>query len=97
LGDTEDKEGIELRDKIRVMIKEINKKLKHIEIQLGTGKQITSHIARHSFAYNARIISGNDIYAVQKALGHGSIATTERYFATDSTIEADDLVRKMFS
>ena len=57
---------------------------------------MTTHVARHSFAYNARKISGNDIYAVQKALGHSSVSVTENYFGSEEVIEADDLSKKVF-
>jgi integrase/recombinase XerD len=83
-------------NRIKCIIKVINRKLGHISKMLNIDKKITTHIARHSFAYNARKKSGGDIYAVQKALGHGSISTTEKYFATDETIEADELSNLMF-
>ncbi len=76
---------------------EITRRLNELSALIGLDKKITPHGARHSFAYNARRASNNDIYAVQKALGHSDIVTTQRYFATDETIEADALTDLMFN
>lgn len=81
---------------MKVKVKRININLKTVGKTLGLDIKITTHVARSSFAYNARKLSGGDIYAVQKALGHGSISTTEKYFSSDETIEADGLANLMF-
>ena len=81
---------------MKIKVKRINEHLKEIAKILEFDFKITTHVARSSFAYNARKLSGGDIYAVQKALGHSSISTTERYFGSDETIEADNLANLMF-
>lgn len=81
---------------MKIKVKRINIHLSKISKILGIELKISTHVARSSFAYNARKISNNDIYAVQKALGHSSISTTERYFSSDETIEADNLSGLMF-
>lgn len=84
------------RQTMKNKVKLVNKYLDEIAKMLGYDFKITTHVARASFAYNARRLSGGDIYAVKKALGHSSIQTTERYFSSDETIEADNLANLMF-
>lgn len=81
---------------MKIKVKRVNINLKTIGKILDLEIKITTHVARSSFAYNARKLSGGDIYAVQKALGHSSISTTEKYFSSDETIEADNLANLMF-
>lgn len=82
--------------RIEVIESLINNNLRKIKDTLKIQKKLTTHVARHSFAYTARKKSGGDIYAVQKALGHSSIAITENYFNSDETVEADELSKLMF-
>ncbi len=89
-------EGKELVMKISAINTNINNQLKEISIELGLNKKITTHVARHSFAYNARIKSDNDIYAVKKALGHSSIVITEAYFEAEENNDSDKLNDLMF-
>jgi site-specific recombinase XerD len=42
---------------------------------------VTAHMLRHRFASRSYVGSGRDIRAVQKLLGHSSVATTEIYTA----------------
>lgn len=89
--------GVQLAKKISSINSIINNQLANISAELQLDKKITTHVARHSFAYNARIKSGNDIYAVKKALGHGSIVVTEAYFDAEENIDSDNLSDLMFS
>lgn len=95
-GEIIDLQNPEHAKKIEALTSLINNNLEKIRERLGITKRITTHVARHSFAYNARKISGNDIYAVQKALGHSSISVTENYFGSEEVIEADELSKKLF-
>jgi site-specific recombinase XerD len=57
------------------------------------GCQCTAHQLRHAFACSALEASGN-IAAVQQALGHASIATTQIYAAVANTV-VDDLFDRL--
>ena len=88
--------GKELVKKISAINTNINNQLAELSVELSLEKKITTHVARHSFAYNARKKSGNDIYAVQKALKHSSIVTTEAYFDAEEQDDSDNLAKLMF-
>lgn len=68
----------------------INKYLKKIAEQAGIHKNLSFHIARHSFATIARNKIG-DISKIQKMLGHSDIKITQAYLAslTDTSLDHD--------
>lgn len=68
----------------------VNNNIKALIKLLNIKKNVSTHVARHSFADNARKKT-KDIYAISKALGHSSISVTEAYFANDITYENDSL------
>lgn len=74
----------------------INKYLKIIAIKAKISKNLSFHIARHSFADNARK-QGASVYDISKALNHSSIRITERYLASFDCEAKDNLLNKMFS
>ncbi len=57
----------------------INKYLKELAKYCGIFKNLSSHVARHTFTDLALEASHGNIYEVQKSLGHTSIKTTELY------------------
>ncbi len=56
----------------------VNNNLKKVAERLGWDIKLTCHIARHTFADNARK-KGVNTYSISKALGHTRLATTEQY------------------
>jgi integrase/recombinase XerD len=58
----------------------MNKNLKKIAKRCGIETNLSSHIARHSFANHADL-RGISVRVISKALGHSSIQTTEKYLA----------------
>ncbi len=62
----------------------INDNLRIIQKELNIKKQMTCHVARHSFATNA-LEMGVPIETVSKALGHSSIKTTQIYAKVTET------------
>jgi integrase len=57
----------------------INKFLKELAKYCGIFKNLSSHVARHSYTDLALEASNGNIYQVQKSLGHSSVKTTEIY------------------
>ena len=57
----------------------INKYLKLLAAMAGIEKNLSTHIARHSFAVLADESTGGNIYMIQQLLGHSNRATTEGY------------------
>lgn len=74
-----------------------NKKLKNLsnEIEFVSNIQLnlSSHMARHTFAYIS-LLEGKDVYYISKALNHKSIKTTEIYLKGFPIRELDGMFYK---
>lgn len=57
----------------------MNAYLKEIAILCKINKQLSSHIARHTFATTVTLSNGIPLETVQKMLGHSKISTTQIY------------------
>ena len=68
----------------------INAYLKEIADLAGITKNVTFHVARHTFATTVTLENGIPIETVSKMLGHASIVTTQHYARVlDSKISKD--------
>lgn len=56
----------------------INSRLKKIALMLGIKKNVTNHVARHTFATHF-LMNGGDILSLQKVLNHSDIKDTMIY------------------
>lgn len=73
-----------------------NENIKSIATKCKINKRVTTHVARHTFAYHF-LKSGGSIIDLSHLLGHGSVNTTETY--ARKLLEVDDLddqVRGLF-
>lgn len=90
-----DKNDIEASDILDKMIESktttISKHLKQIAMKLEIKKNISTHVARHSFADQARK-NKTDVYAISRALGHSRITVTEDYLDSFDTDAIDDVI-----
>jgi site-specific recombinase XerD len=57
----------------------LNAYLKDLALVCGIKKDLTSHMARHTFATTVTLTNGVPIESVSKMLGHRSIRTTQLY------------------
>lgn len=57
----------------------VNEYLKEVAAICGIDKDITSHMARHTFATTVTLANGVPIETVSKMLGHTNIRTTQIY------------------
>lgn len=67
-----------------------NKVLKKTGVQLGLNKNLTCHVARHTFA-TVSISLGIPIEVVSKLLGHTSIRTTQVYAKIVDTVKIKEM------
>ena len=73
----------------------INKYLKELAKYCGIFKNLSSHVARHTFTDLALEVSQGNIYEVQKSLGHSSVKTTEIYSRNRVNYEKVSLLPKI--
>lgn len=70
----------------------MNSYLKEIANVCGINKEITFHIARHTFATTVTLSNGVPIESVSKMLGHTNIKTTQQYAKILDKKVSDDMV-----
>ncbi|MCF0039676.1 site-specific integrase [Dyadobacter fanqingshengii] len=71
----------------------MNSYLKEISDLCGIKKQITFHLARHTFATTVTLTNGVPIESVSKMLGHRNIKTTQLYAKIVDKKISDDMRR----
>jgi site-specific recombinase XerD len=76
----------------------MNAYLKEIADVCGIQKELTFHIARHTFATTVTLANGVSIESVSKMLGHKNIRTTQHYAKIlDSQVSKDmDMLRSKY-
>lgn len=62
-----------------IHMNDFNQLLKMIGLMCGIDKNLTSHIARHTFATTNWLDNGGSLETLQSMLGHNKIKTTEMY------------------
>jgi len=77
----------------------VNAYLKEIADVCGIKKELTFHIARHTFATSVTLSNGVPIESVSKMLGHKNIRTTQHYAKVlDKKVSEDmNILRAKFS
>ena len=84
----------EIKNKLLPVLsnQKMNAYLKEIANICGIKKELTYHIARHTFATTVTLLNGVPIESVSKMLGHSSIKMTQHYAKiTDAKVSQDML------
>lgn len=69
----------------------MNAYLKEIADVCGIRKELTSHIARHTFATTVTLSNGVPIESVSRMLGHKNLRTTQHYAKILDRKVSDDM------
>jgi site-specific recombinase XerD len=69
-----------------------NAYLKEIAELCGINKNLTTHLARHTFATTVTLTNGVPIESVSKMLGHSSIRSTQHYAKIIDRKVSDDML-----
>jgi integrase len=77
-------------DHIKTFVRNTNKRLTRVGIELGLSLKVTSYVARHCFATIQKNNNAPLAY-ISEALGHSNLKTTQNYFG-----RFDDEVLKVF-
>lgn len=81
-------------DKIKFSTRTIQRIVQKVSEKAGITNKVTPHVLRHTFSINA-IRSGVNLRALQEALGHDHISTTEIYLNYSGKNVAEDF-KKMW-
>lgn len=73
----------------------INRELRRVASLAGIEQHISFHIARHSFAKQAKV-AGIDNADLKGLMNHSSLATTEIYMREVDNSKEDDALLKIF-
>ncbi len=71
----------------------MNAYLKELADICGIKKNLSMHVARHSFATSVTLSNGVPIETVSKMLGHNSLKTTQIYARIVDSKISDDMKR----
>ena len=81
-------------DRIRKVIKGMNKSLKKIGTHLNISIPLTTYVARHSFATVLKR-SGVNIALISEAMGHTSLSTTQLYLDSFENEQVDEAMKNL--
>lgn len=81
-------------DRIRKVIKGMNKSLKKIGTHLDISIPLTTYVARHSFATVLKR-SGVNIALISEAMGHTSLSTTQFYLDSFENEQVDAAMKNL--
>lgn len=88
------KTPLQKQNRIHKMLGKVNKNLKLLAAQLGVEANLTTYVARHSFASVLKK-SGVNIALISEALGHSDLATTQIYLDSFDNEQVDEAMKNL--
>ena len=88
------KTPMQKQNRIHKILAKVNKNLKMLSEQLGVNGNITTYVARHSFASVLKK-SGVNISLISEALGHSDLGTTQIYLDSFDNEQMDEAMRNL--
>lgn len=88
------KTPLQKQNRIHKILAKVNKNLKLIAAQLGIETNMTTYVARHSFASVLKK-SGVNIALISEALGHSDLATTQIYLDSFDNEQVDEAMKNL--
>lgn len=88
------KTPLQKQNRIHKMLGKVNKNLKLLAAQLGVEANLTTYVARHSFASILKK-SGVNIALISEALGHSDLTTTQIYLDSFDNEQIDNAMKNL--
>ena len=88
------KTPLQKQKRIHKMLGKVNKNLKLLAAQLGVEANLTTYVARHSFASVLKK-SGVNIALISEALGHSDLTTTQIYLDSFDNEQIDNAMKNL--
>lgn len=88
------KTPLQKQNRIHKMLGKVNKNLKLLAAQLGIEANLTTYVARHSFASVLKK-SGVNIALISEALGHSDLTTTQIYLDSFDNEQIDNAMKNL--
>lgn len=88
------KTPLQKQNRIHKILGKVNKNLKLLAAQLGVKANLTTYVARHSFASILKK-SGVNIALISEALGHSDLTTTQIYLDSFDNDQVDDAMKNL--
>ena len=84
----------QIQNRKKKVLKQYNKGLKEIAKIIGINKNLTSYVARHSYATNLKH-AGVNISIISESLGHANLDVTERYLKEFKNEVIDEATKRL--
>ena len=88
------KTSLQKQNRIHKILGKVNKNLKLLAADLKVEANITTYVARHSFASVLKK-SGVNIALISEALGHSDLATTQIYLDSFDNEQVDEAMKNL--